>query len=133
VNLFIPVLITMVVSYAVALIFNQSLYARALRTKQVPFLKHQMPEENRNLVGRVIMKPNPVTLTSVPTVKDIYDALSLGYKSYPITNLSGQLVGNIPANFLVVLLREQCWYQGPANAAAGSAASGGNAAPQILE
>lgn len=94
----------MVTSYGVAMIFNQSLYARALRTKQVPFLTHQMPLENRNLVGRVIMKPNPVTLTSVPTVKDIYDALSLGYKSYPITNLSGQLVGNIPANFLIVLL-----------------------------
>ena len=104
VNLFIPVLITMVVSYGVAIIFNQSLYARALRTKQVPFLGHSMPEENLNLVGRVIMRPNPVTLTSVPTAKDVYDALSLGYRSYPITNLSGQLVGNIPANFLVVLI-----------------------------
>ena len=40
VNLFIPALVTMVVSYGVAIIFNQSLYARALRTKQVPFLKH---------------------------------------------------------------------------------------------
>jgi hypothetical protein len=79
----------MITSYGVAMIFNQSLYARALRTKQVPFLKHHMPEENLNLVGRVIMKPNPVTLTSVPTVKDVFDALSLGYRSYPITNLSG--------------------------------------------
>jgi len=48
-----------------------------------------MPEENLNLVGRVIMKPNPTTLVIVPTVKEVYDALSLGYKSYPITNLSG--------------------------------------------
>ena len=120
VNLFIPALITMITSYGVAVIFNQSLYARALRTKQVPFLKHQMPEENLNLVGRVLMKPNPVTLASVPSVKDIYDALSLGYKSYPITNLSGQLVGNIPANFLIVLLQNQCWYQGPAPGAAGA-------------
>ena len=58
------------------------------------------------------MKPNPVTLTSVPTVKDVYDALSRGYKSYPITNLSGQLVGNISANFLIVILKNNSWYQG---------------------
>lgn len=75
-----------------------------------------MPDENLNLVGRVIMKPNPTTLTSVPTVKDVYDALSLGYKSYPITNLSGQLVGNISANFLIVILQNQSWYQGTGGA-----------------
>lgn len=43
VNLFIPFLLSMLSSYATALIFNQSLYFNALRTKQVPMLKAEVP------------------------------------------------------------------------------------------
>jgi H+/Cl- antiporter ClcA len=46
VNLFIPMLIVMLVSYGTGLFFNQSLYARALRSKQVPMLKEKVPVQN---------------------------------------------------------------------------------------
>ena len=43
INLFIPMLICMMVAYGVANIFNQSLYNRALRGKQVPMLMNKVP------------------------------------------------------------------------------------------
>ena len=58
------------------------------------------------------MKPNPVTLVIVPTLKEVGDALSRGFKSYPVTNLSGQLVGSISANFLIVIIQNGAWYTG---------------------
>lgn len=56
------------------------------------------------------MKENPYTLRTVPTVLELKDALTLGYKSFPLLNNSGQLVGMISSNFLVVLIKEQQWY-----------------------
>ena len=69
------------------------------------------------------MHDNPVTINSVPTVREIYDALSHGYKCYPVTNKAGQLIGNISANFLIVLIREEQWYNGP----------GGDAGPREVD
>lgn len=38
-------------------------------------LLEDVPKENKNLKARVIMAENPVTLTVVPTVKEILTAL----------------------------------------------------------
>jgi H+/Cl- antiporter ClcA len=46
VNLFIPMFITIMISYLTGLLFNQSLYLRALRAKQVPYLRHSVPSVN---------------------------------------------------------------------------------------
>lgn len=110
VNLFIPMIITMLVSYGVGLLFNKSLYNRALIAKKVPMLIDKVPKGNQNLRAKVIMRENPYTLKTVSTVLELKDALSLGYKSFPLLNNSGQLVGMISSNFLVVLIKEQQWY-----------------------
>jgi len=44
INLFVPMLITMLVSYSTGLLFNHSLYKRALRNKQIPFLNRKVPK-----------------------------------------------------------------------------------------
>jgi H+/Cl- antiporter ClcA len=49
VNLFIPMMLTMLSSYFTAIYFNQSLYIRALRDKQCPFLTTDVPDINKNL------------------------------------------------------------------------------------
>ena len=56
------------------------------------------------------MREKPYTLPTVATVSEIADALQMGYKSFPVLNRSGQLVGMISSNFLIVLLHEQHWY-----------------------
>jgi H+/Cl- antiporter ClcA len=75
INLYTPMLICMLFSYCTALIFNKSLYNTALKGKQIPMLLENIPPENKNLKARVIMAENPVTLSLVPTVKEILTAL----------------------------------------------------------
>lgn len=43
VNLFIPMMINMLAAYGSAMLFNDSLYIRALRGKQCPFLLEVIP------------------------------------------------------------------------------------------
>lgn len=74
-----------------------------------------MPEENRNLVAKVIMKEFPVTLRTVPTVKEVSDALFHGYRVFPVLNKSRQLVGQISSDFLIVLIKHRNWYTGLAS------------------
>lgn len=43
INMFLPILITIVVSNGTATLFNRSLYDYAIRGKQIPLLQEQMP------------------------------------------------------------------------------------------
>jgi CBS domain-containing protein len=104
INLFIPMLLTMLTSYMTANFFNLSLYNRALRNKQIPMLKDFVPAINVNLRAKVLMKEDVVSISLIPTVEEIGEALIHGHKCFPVTNQQGQLVGNISANFLVVLI-----------------------------
>ena len=88
-DLYIPMLICMLCSYAIAEFFNQSLYKRALRSKQVPFLLDEVPEVNKKLSARVVMNDQLVTLFSLPTVKEVFTALQTGHPSFPVENRSG--------------------------------------------
>lgn len=110
-DLYIPMLICMLSSYVVAEFFTQSLYVRALRGKQVPFLLDEVPEANKTLSARVVMNDKLVTLFSLPTVKEVLKALQTGHPSFPVENRSGQLVGKIPSNFLIVLIEQRAWYR----------------------
>ena len=110
INMYVPMLITLMFSYGTALIFNQSLYNRALRSKQVPYLKSAAPDINSNLMAKIVMAPNPTALVVVPSVYQCYEALKSGHNSFPIVNRSGQLVGQICSNFLIVLIQKKQWY-----------------------
>jgi len=66
-----------------------------------------VPEENEQFRAKVIMEPNPYTLSTVSTVGDIGDALTAGFSVFPLLNKSKQLVGMISSNFLIVLLRNK--------------------------
>jgi chloride channel 7 len=86
INLFIPMLITILTSYMVARFFNFSLYNRALRNKQIPMLKDLVPTVNVNLRAKLVMKDQVITLSLIPTVEEIGQALIYGYKSFPVIN-----------------------------------------------
>jgi chloride channel 7 len=57
INLFVPMLVTLLASYGTGFLFNRSLYIHALRSKQVPVLKENIPDVNHNLRAKVAMKP----------------------------------------------------------------------------
>jgi len=54
----------------------------------------------------------PHILPTVPLVSEIEEALRKGYRVFPLKNLNGQLVGQIPQSFLIILLEKMQWYTG---------------------
>ena len=56
INLFIPVMITIFISYGVARTFNRSLYDMSIRSKSLPVLRDHIPAENQNVRVRDLIK-----------------------------------------------------------------------------
>ena len=52
-------------------------------------LKDFVPEINVNMRAKVLMKEDVMALSLIPTVEEIGDALSFGYKSFPVLNKCG--------------------------------------------
>jgi hypothetical protein len=73
-------------------------------------LLEDVPHENKNLKARVIMAENPKTLSVVPTVREILVALQTSHPTFPVLNISKQLIGSVSANFLIILLENEAWY-----------------------
>lgn len=48
-NLFLPILISIMVAHGVARFFNRSLYEYGIRGKQMPLLRNHVPKVNRNM------------------------------------------------------------------------------------
>jgi hypothetical protein len=57
------------------------------------------------------MKKDPITLESLPKVRDVLDALKAGHPMFPVLNRSGQLIGKISSNYLIVLIEQKAWYK----------------------
>ena len=58
----------------------------------------------------MLMQEFPVSLKCVASVQEIADALTFGFSYYPIVNKSGAVVGSIPYNFLITLIKNRAWY-----------------------
>lgn len=57
------------------------------------------------------MQSHPITLSVVPKVSEIENALSFGYTYYPVVNTSGHVVGSICSDFLITLLEQKAFYR----------------------
>ena len=55
VNLFIPIIFALFISFGVGRLFNRSMYVDSLRTKGIPFLIEEVPEVNAHLKADQIM------------------------------------------------------------------------------
>lgn len=44
INLFLPILVSIMVSHAVGRLFNRSIYEHSIRAKQMPLLRNHVPE-----------------------------------------------------------------------------------------
>lgn len=49
INMFLPILISIMVAHGVGRIFNRSLYEYSIRAKQMPLLRNHIPKANRDI------------------------------------------------------------------------------------
>jgi hypothetical protein len=70
-SIFVPVIFTIIISNQVGFLFTRSLYNRATRAKQMPIITDKIPTPCKKLVAGDMMKPDPITLMSVDSVKNI--------------------------------------------------------------
>jgi hypothetical protein len=109
IDFFIPVMLTILVSCGVGKIFNQSLYERALRGKNLPLLRNHCPKSQRKITALEIMSPLVLTVEGIVSVDYLRDILKKPFNNYPVLNSSGNIVGMIPKHFLIVLLENHHW------------------------
>ena len=87
VNLFLPVVFSLFVSFAVGRLFNRSLYQVSLVSKSVPFLVETVPEFNRNIKAEIVMSRPVHSLTQKAEVSAVVEALrDTNHNGFPIIN-----------------------------------------------
>lgn len=109
-NMFVPIIFSIMISNQVGYLFTRSLYERAVRGKQMPILVDEVPGPCQKLLASKIMSKNVVTLDRVASLKDVRDALKAGHHSFPVVNSKGHVIGLIPSNFLIVIVRNKSFY-----------------------
>jgi len=117
INLFLPIIFTVLTSFAVAKAFNRSLYDYAMRAKQMPILRNHAPKKTKHKKAREFMTPAPLFVEGVSSVKRISEVLQTSCSSFPVLNMAGNIIGLIPKNFLIVLVERHHWYALPAEKA----------------
>lgn len=56
------------------------------------------------------MARDPITCRNIETVENIKTALLSSHHGFPVMNSKGNVVGLIPKNFLIVLIKNKAWY-----------------------
>ena len=85
VNLFLPIIFALGISFAVGRLFNRSLYANALMFKSVPFLIETVPYYNEKLKAEAVMSRPVISLSKKASVLAITDALrDTQYNGFPV-------------------------------------------------
>ena len=79
----------------------------------MPILKKSVPACNREIRAEQIMAKKVIAIKSVDSVKKIFEALKSPHHGFPVLNMNGQVIGLIPKNFLIVLIKKRCYYSDP--------------------
>ena len=69
INIFLPMMIGIMTARAVGNLFCGSLYDRALRAKQMPFLRAKVPKTTKYLKASVIMAKDPIMLPTIANME----------------------------------------------------------------
>ena len=110
INIFLPMMIGIMTARAVGSLISPSLYDRALRMKQMPFLRADCPDSTKYLKASVIMAQDPVTLPTIANMESCKKALQSHHNAYPVVNTAGRLVGLIPKRLVVRILEKKAFY-----------------------
>jgi hypothetical protein len=113
INLFIPIVFTVLIANATGSLFTRSLYDRAVRGKQIPILIDSIPEPCKNIMAELMMNKDLVILQRVDTLENIAKAMSFTHHAFPVVNAAGNLIGMIPRNFIITLIKQKGYYVHP--------------------
>lgn len=87
VNLFLPIIFALFVSFVISGIFNKSMYVNAIRGKNLPFLNERVPMCNEVVTAEQVMSSPVVTLSPKSSVATIYRVLTENaHDGFPILN-----------------------------------------------
>lgn len=107
VNLFLPIIFSLFVSFAIGGIFNKSLYVGAIHSKNFPFLNHTVPMCNELITAEQIMSMPPVTLQFKQSIKVIAGLLEqYEFDGFPIINGQRQCIGLITRFQLLTIIQK---------------------------
>ena len=110
INIFLPMMTGIMVARGVGSLLTNSLYDRALRMKQMPFLRSDPPASTKSLQAHVIMSKELVTLPSIANMEAVKKALKSHHNAYPVINTAGRLVGIVPKRMVVAVLEKKAFY-----------------------
>ena len=105
VNLFLPIIFALFVSFAVGGIFNKSMYVGAMAFKNFPFLNDKVPMCNELITAEQIMSVPVQTFGIRATVREIQKRLTQNtFDGFPIVNSQNRCIGLINRHSLMVIL-----------------------------
>ena len=110
INIFLPMFLGVMMARVVGDMISPSLYDRALRMKQMPFLRDKPPKSSKYLKACQIMATNVISLPTIANMDSCRTALYSPHNSFPVLNSAGRLVGTIPKSILVRLLELKAFY-----------------------
>jgi hypothetical protein len=110
-SLFVPLVFVIMIASQTGNMFTRSLNKRSMRAKQLPIITDKIPPPCQDLKAGDIMAKNPVCLRAVDTVENIKHVLTTtNHHAFPLLNSQGQLVGLIPKNYIIVILKQEMFY-----------------------
>ncbi len=104
INIFVPMLFCVLVSRGVGNMLSPSLYGRATRLKQLPFLMEKAPGASKQLMAHQFMAKDLITLNSIADMPSMKKALESPHNNFPVMNSDGKCIGMMSRNFLVIVL-----------------------------
>jgi CBS domain-containing protein len=112
VDLFLPIIFTLFISYGTGtILINKSVYLSAIRMKNIPLLGKSAPSLNRSLTGFNIMHSPVVTFPFIAKVEKVYEILErTSHSGYPVLNGFGRPVGIIERDVLITMIENKAWY-----------------------
>lgn len=112
VDLFLPIIFTLFISYGTGtILINKSVYLSALRSKNIPLLGKSPPSLNKSLTAFNLMHSPVTTFPFIAKVGDIYQQLErTSYNGFPVLNSAGRPVGIIERDILITMIEHKAWY-----------------------
>ena len=110
INIFLPMTFAIFTARVVGNLITNSLYDRALRAKNMCFLRREAPKETKNLLASVVMSKDLVTIPTIANMDACKKALETDHAAFPVVNTAGKLVGLIPKNFIIKVLEKKAFY-----------------------
>ena len=105
INLFIPIIFSLVVARSVSkLLSRRSLYEVALVSKSIPLLHDRYPFAFSFYRAEEIMTKPVHFLRVVSSMEELNRAYQSDLAGFPVVNRSGNLVGILPKRFIKVLV-----------------------------